>query len=129
MPDIDYEVTPMFMLPAFKTTLESIPPCPYITAPADRVEYWRQRLRRAGGRLVAIGWTGGGDSDARKLRSVPLAKVKKILATPDVQFVSVERFLPTDEVARLSSQSNFIHVGDQVSDDMGELASVPRWST
>jgi hypothetical protein len=49
MPDIDYEVTAMFMLPAFKTTLESIPPCPYITAPADRVEYWRQRLPRMAG--------------------------------------------------------------------------------
>jgi hypothetical protein len=51
----------MFMLPAFKTTLESIPPCPYITAPADRVEHWRQRLPRAGRRLVAIGWTSGGE--------------------------------------------------------------------
>ena len=61
MPDIDFEVTPMFMLPAFKTTLESIPPCPYITAPADRVEHWRQRLPRAGRRLVAIGWTSGGE--------------------------------------------------------------------
>jgi hypothetical protein len=41
-----------------------------------------------------------------------------------VRFVSVERFLPADVVARLSGQFNFIHVGDQVSDDMGELASV-----
>ena len=55
---------------------------------------------------------------------MPLAHVKKILAAPDVLFVSVERFLPNDDVARLSSQFNFIHVGDQVSDDMGELASV-----
>jgi hypothetical protein len=38
--------------------------------------------------------------------------------------MSVERFLPADAVVRLSSQSNFIHVGDQISDDMGELASV-----
>jgi hypothetical protein len=124
MPDIDYEVTAMFIPPAFKTTLESIPPCPYITAPADRVEHWRQQLPRDGRKLIAIGWTGGGDDTVRKWRSVPLAQVKNILATPDVQFVSVERFLTPDVVARLSSQSNFIHVGDQVSDDMGELASV-----
>jgi hypothetical protein len=43
---------------------------------------------------------------------------------PAAQFVSVERSLPGDVVARLSDQSNFIHVGDQGSDDMGELASV-----
>src|SRR3979411_2835254 len=98
----------MFMLPEFKTTLNSIPPCPYITAPADRVEHWRQRLPRDGKRLVAIGWTGGGTPDARKLRAVPLAHIKKIIATPDVQFVSVERFLPPDAVVRLSGQSNFI---------------------
>jgi hypothetical protein len=39
-------------------------------------------------------------------------------------FSRVERFLPADVVARLSGQFNFIHVGDQVSDDMGELVSV-----
>jgi hypothetical protein len=124
MPDIDYEVTAMFIPPAFRTTLESIPPCPYITPPADRVEHWRQRLPRNGKRLVAIGWTGDGDDTVRKWRSVPLAQVKEIVATPDVQFVSVERFLPADAAARLSALSNVIHVGDQVSDDMGELASV-----
>src|ERR1700704_4747264 len=41
-----------------------------------------------------------------------------------VRFVSVDRFLPADVVARLSGQFNFIHVGDYVSDDMGELVSV-----
>jgi hypothetical protein len=41
-----------------------------------------------------------------------------------VRFVSVERFLPADVVARLSGPFNFIYVGDHVSDDMGELASV-----
>jgi hypothetical protein len=125
MRDIDYEVTAMFLPPAFKTTLESIPPCPYITAPAARVEHWLQRLPSGcPRRLVAIGWTGGGEDHVRKWRSVPLAEVKKILAMPNVQFVSIERFLSKDDVERLSSQFNFIHVGDQVGDDMAELASV-----
>jgi hypothetical protein len=49
----------MFMLPEFKPTLESIPPCPYITPPADRVEHWRQRLPRDGKRLQLDGPVAG----------------------------------------------------------------------
>jgi hypothetical protein len=86
--------------------------------------HWRERLPRGGGRLVAIGWTGDGDEQVRKWRSVPLVQVEKILAVPDVRFVSVERPISKGDVERLSSRFDFIYVGDQVSDDMAELACV-----
>jgi hypothetical protein len=55
---------------------------------------------------------------------LPLEAVETILATPGVQFVSIERFLDPTTKARLEDSYDFIHVGDDVSGDMADLAAV-----
>jgi hypothetical protein len=125
VPHTDFETTPMLIPAWMGTTLETIPPGPYVTAAPERVEHWRQRLHVDGGkRLVAIGWSGGSAAAARAVRSIPLSHIERLLAVPGVRFVSIERFLDADVATRLADRFDFVHVGGEVSDDMGEMAAV-----
>jgi hypothetical protein len=67
-PETDFEISAMFIPAALRTTLATIPPCPYITADPARVAHWRERL--GPGPHVAMSWTGGVSPDARRVRSL-----------------------------------------------------------
>jgi tetratricopeptide (TPR) repeat protein len=125
MPRCDFEI-PILSLPyAMQTRVDSIPmgSLPHVAAPTERLDYWRDRL--PAGPKVAIGWTGRYQIDfAGQNRSVPLDEIEKILGTPGVSFVSVERFLDAETADRLTSRYNFTHVGDAVSGDLADMAAV-----
>jgi Flp pilus assembly protein TadD len=83
MPPFDVQC-PMMSLPlAFGTTLATIPATvPYLTAPADRIEAWRQRIGDDGRLRIGLVWAGRPAQQYDRRRSsrldhfAPLAQVK-----------------------------------------------------
>src|ERR1700674_2312486 len=111
----------------FETRVDSIlPRVPHVTAPADRLDYWKQRLALQSGRKMAvICWTAGHQKIAAgQWRTVPLSNIETLLGTQGVTFVSIERFLGAEEADRLKTRFDIVHVGDEVEKDLADLAAV-----
>lgn len=111
----------------FETRLENIlPRIPQVTAPADRMEYWKQRLALQPDRKMAvICWTAGDQRIASgQHRTIPLSNIETLLGTQGVTFVSIERFLPAEELERLKARFDIVHVGDEAEKDLADLAAV-----
>jgi len=97
----DTWIEPESLPHVFGTTVEGIPPCPYLrAAPAD-VEHWRARLPLDRGRLnVGLVWAGGhpraerpADNRAGKsyLRNVPLAALEPLARVPGVRWFALQK--------------------------------------
>jgi hypothetical protein len=82
---------PLLSLPhAFGTRLETVPAdVPYISAPADRLEKWRDRLKLSRDELnVGLVWRGNVKPNPK--RSIPLAQLAPLGRFSGVRFVSLQ---------------------------------------
>jgi hypothetical protein len=85
-PDV---VVPLLSLPlAFGTELASIPAeVPYLAVPPERRAAWRARLGAGDGRRrVGVVWSGNPDHAGDRLRSIPLARFRRLLDRPGIAF-------------------------------------------
>jgi tetratricopeptide (TPR) repeat protein len=116
-PDYDFHC-PLLSLPAaFKTEVPSIPArVPYIAAPEERRDAWRDRLAPARGLRVAVAWSGSRTHAGDRHRSLPLPRLLPLLSTSGVQFVSIQRDVRSEDAACLAETTNLIHVGEQLED-------------
>ncbi len=73
-PSTDFQCPVMSLPNALGTTLETIPSSvPYLEAAPDRVQAWRERLRRLGGTpRVGVVWSGNASHPNDRNRSIPL---------------------------------------------------------
>jgi hypothetical protein len=105
---------PLLSLPlAFATQPTTIPAdIPYIVPAADEVALWRQRLpqRRP---LVGLTWSGDRSHDNDPNRSMRLATLAPLLDLPDVQFVSLQHEVRTEDVPVLQQRPNVLAFGPQ----------------
>lgn len=108
---------PLGSLPlAFKTEPTSVPAeIPYLQPSIERVAAWQGRLP-AGKPRVAIAWSGNPSHINDRHRSIGLARLQPLLASENVQFVSVQRELRDGERVLLDAQSSLLHVGDALAD-------------
>jgi tetratricopeptide (TPR) repeat protein len=60
------------------------PPCPYLTTSVDPATAGREK------RLIGLCWGGSPRNPANASRSIPAHMLRGLLATPDVQFVSLQ---------------------------------------
>jgi len=83
---------PLLSLPlAFGTTLESIPAATSYLKPAPaRVAHWRGRLGAAPGLKVGIAWAGSPVHRNDRNRSIPLERLKPLLALAGARFFSLQ---------------------------------------
>jgi tetratricopeptide (TPR) repeat protein len=95
LPLFDYHC-PLLSLPlALNTRLNTIPAqVQYLTAEAERVVQWKQRLRALPGLRVGIAWQG--NPAVEKLiwargRSIPLAVLEPLAHLPGVSLVSIQK--------------------------------------
>jgi tetratricopeptide (TPR) repeat protein len=88
-----YDVqSPLMSLPlGFGTTLETLPPAPYLRADPARVDRWRQAIGPQGFK-VGVVWQGSTAPYALPLqRSFPLAQLQGIAAIPGVRLISLQK--------------------------------------
>jgi hypothetical protein len=116
---------PLMSLPlAFDTRLESIPAeVPYLHAPADRRALWRGRLKEKRSLRVGIAWAGSVLHKNNHQRSIAYDRFAALLATPGVEFISIQKEVAPRDAAALRAHANVIHLGDEL-EDFADTAAV-----
>ncbi|WP_229266663.1 tetratricopeptide repeat protein [Leptospira sp. severe_002] len=116
---------PLMSLPlALKTTPQNIPAeIPYLRASEDRIAKWRPKLDTLAAPRVAIAWSGRATHVNDRNRSLTLAALEPLLATPNVRFVSIQRELRAADAERLARDPRILHVGGEL-DDFSDTAAV-----
>ncbi len=106
----------------FGTELATIPnPIPYLHAKPDRVAFWKQRLDGAlpaGRKRVGIAWSGRGTHPNNARRSIRLQTLASVLATPGVDFVTLQKPFPEEDRAFAATQTNLL----DISAELGSFA-------
>jgi Flp pilus assembly protein TadD len=104
----------------FGTELRTIPaPIPYMTMAPDRVAFWAQRLASAfpETRLrVGIAWSGRPTHPNNLRRSLRLENLAPILATPGVDFVSLQKPFPDEDRPFAQTLPHFLDLSAELGD-------------
>jgi tetratricopeptide (TPR) repeat protein len=108
---------PIMSLPlAFGTTLDSIPPAPYLPPlPKARVQTWADRLHPHDRLRVGLVWSGNPKQGNDGNRSMPLAMLAPLLDC-DATFVSLQKDVRPDDRAYLSTRHEIIDLTAAVTD-------------
>ncbi len=127
-PEVDYRL-PLFSLPhRLGVTLERLPgPIPYLRAPADLVESWRERLeaRAPSSPRVGIVWSGNVTSKVDRGRSTPLAAFAPLAKVVGAPLISLQKLYGLDELNTLPAGMQVITLGETYdAGDMADTAAV-----
>jgi len=116
-PEFDCQC-PLLSLPlALKTRLETIPATiPYLSASADRVIKWQQRLPETGRRRIAIVWAGNPNFKGDHARSIGLTRFSPLFSLAGVEFISLQRDLRDGDSDILQNYPHVIQLGDEIAD-------------
>jgi tetratricopeptide (TPR) repeat protein len=108
---------PLLSLPlAFKTTPETIPaPIPYLTAPAGRVSYWRERLPQGRARAGFV-WSGQASHNNDANRSIALKRLAGLFENPPFQCFSLQSELRAADGETLAGLPNLVDLGRDLRD-------------
>jgi len=125
LPAFDVQVALLSLPSLLGTTLESIPASvPYLTAPMEQVEHWRQELRGAGRVRVGIVWQGNPQHQNDRSRSVPPSMFELLTRVEGVQLVSLQYGAGAEQLTALSGRLAVQDVGSRLSGDWTETAAV-----
>jgi tetratricopeptide (TPR) repeat protein len=107
---------PMLSLPlAFGTRAETIPASiPYLTASADRLAFWRDRLPKAP--RAGFVWSGSPFHDNDANRSIPLARLAALLAKAPLSCISLQTELRAADGEVLRDLPNLVQLGGELRD-------------
>ena len=91
--EVDYHVALLDLPMHYGTTLESIPAQrPYLRAPQDKFDIWRERLSAWDGKLkVGLAWAGAKQQVNNLNRSVRLSQLAALMNMPGVQCFSLQK--------------------------------------
>lgn len=123
LPEYDLQC-PLGSLPlAFRTEFASVPaPIPYLTAPADRVAKWRERMSAFGSPRIALAWAGSAQHVNDRNRSIPLAALHPLLAA-EALFVGVQRDMRPDDASAMMSAPRLKNLGGEI-EDLADTAAI-----
>ena len=107
---------PMLSLPlAFGTRVETIPASiPYLTASADRLAFWRDRLPKPP--RAGFVWSGSPFHDNDANRSIPLARLAALLAGAPLSCISLQTELRAADGEVLRDLPNLVYLGGELRD-------------
>ncbi|MGB8077489.1 MAG: tetratricopeptide repeat protein, partial [Gallionella sp.] len=125
LPHHDYWVFPMSLPLHFSTTVETIPiKMPYLHAPPQRLERWRNRLPK-GGLKVGLVWKG--NTAPNPHRSLPgLATLAPLWSAAEVTFISLQKGPGEDEAATPPAGQPIIDLGSDIADFADTAAIVDQ---
>jgi tetratricopeptide (TPR) repeat protein len=113
VPEFDYHC-PLLSLPlAFGTDFSNVPAdVPYLRAPSERHELWRERLGGSAGLRVGLVWAGGLRPAQPELaavnrrRNVPLETLAR-LGHPRIRFFSLQKGQPAESEAAIAARGGW----------------------
>ncbi len=111
VPQVDFHC-PLLSLPlAFQTELATVPAnVPYLRAPQERLDKWRERVPVPGRLRVGICWAGSSVHLNDRNRSIPLRRFAKLLSIPSLAFISLQKEV-NDEEAAILREHGVIQLG------------------
>lgn len=107
----DYQCALMSLPRACKTRAETIPAAmPYLKAPVPAVQHWQQRLEEAapGRYRVGIAWAGRKAHQYDARRSMTLAQIMPLLETPNITWVSLQKWAAEDARPEIPAHVDWI---------------------
>lgn len=111
--DFDCHCSIFSLLHLLGVTVDRIPgEVPYLKIPPNKLAAWRERVANIVGPKVGLVWGGNPAVPFDKIRSLPLAKLAPVLATPNVSFVSLQK----DGPARAEVQAAGFPLIDMMDD-------------
>jgi len=123
-PKYDFH-SPLLSLPLLMSLrVETIPTgAPYITAPADRIEHWRQRLAGIEGRKIGIAWQGNPNHIGDRWRSVRLDRFAEIARMAGVTLIAVQKGFGRDQLDSWTGPP-ILDLGAELADDFADTAGL-----
>lgn len=128
VPAHDYH-SPYIFLPAmFGSTLENIPPSPYLQAPAGHLAKWRNRLPENDRLRVGLVWSGKPDAytevmGARWIGFDQLEPILDVLSIEDLRPLSIRKGMTDQELKVIADDGRILHIGDDF-EDFSDTAAV-----
>jgi Flp pilus assembly protein TadD len=124
LPDFDVHC-PVGSLPrALRTEIATIPAdVPYLTANAERIAKWRERIAALPSPRIALAWAGSAAHANDRNRSLALAQLAPLLALEHASFVSIQRELRGEDAELIGRMPRLTHIGDAL-DDFDDTAAV-----
>jgi tetratricopeptide (TPR) repeat protein len=115
---------PLMSLPlAFATEAATIPATiPYIWPPAERIEKWKNRLPQGGRLKIGIGWAGSAAHRNNHNRSIALRQFSRILSTPDLQFICLQKDVSATDLEVL--RNGRVELFDDEIADFADTAAI-----
>jgi ADP-heptose:LPS heptosyltransferase len=108
---------------AFGTRRETIPSeVPYLTANAERVQAWRQRLGSRSRRRIGIAWSGNPAQPDDRLRSIPGERLSPLLQRQGCEFHTVQTGLTATDAERFTQLGGYDYSAELY--DFGETAAL-----
>ena len=115
----DWQI-PLLSVPrALKTRVENIPSnTPYLQIAAPAKDYWANRLEltRPGQFKVGIAWAGRKAHQYDSRRSLMFEQILPLLQTPDVAWVSLQKWAPNDVRPTIPSNIDWIDWTEELID-------------
>jgi Flp pilus assembly protein TadD len=107
----------------FTPDLAAIPASPYLAAPRERMEKFRAKLDRAGGRLkVGVVWSGSITFKKNNERAQPLMRFFQAFALPGVQLYGLQKGPREKELSALPRGGPIIDLAADL-DDFADTAA------
>jgi len=117
LPIFDYYVHLQSLPRVFGTTLESIPAqVPYLRVDAQRVTRWALRLPAGEWLKVGLVWAGNPEHANDRNRSLRLDALQSLWEVDGVQFVSLQKGTPAEEIKTLPAQLKLTDLGSELAD-------------
>jgi tetratricopeptide (TPR) repeat protein len=122
-PPVDFHC-PLLSLPlAFQTELATVPAnIPYLRAPNERLDKWRNSVPANGRLRVGICWAGSATHLNDRNRSIALERFATLLSIPGLDFVSVQKDVSETQSALLRAHG-VAQPGQQCA-DLADTAAV-----
>jgi len=124
VPPIDYHVALLTIPERVGTTLTTIPAeVPYLRAPADLVEKWRERLAGLEGKRVGLVWASGETYLFHMFRTMALSQLKPLLDVPGISWVSLQKGCGKNQIAAEGLSEKILDLMDE-AEDFADTAAI-----
>lgn len=124
-PEFDFHCPLMSLPRVFGTDLDSIPAAvPYIAPAGDVLRKWQSRLPPVAQPRVGLVWAGSPAHPNDRYRSTTLAQLEPVLRTPGVQFVSLQKGPPADQLQASAASADIVDLGPDLGDFGDTLAAI-----
>jgi len=116
LPEFDVHCSIMSLPRAFRTRLETIPPCPQIKIPREVIDKWAARLGPKDKPRIGIAWSGNPANQRDAWRSMTLEDMLPLTRLP-AQFISLQKEIRPSDIGTLEHcGAQVTHFGPELTD-------------